>query len=195
MTDEDAGRTELRRIKRVADQSCSAHARLRDRYATRATILDVLILGASAWVLALSFVDPSVIPKLTPQPFAPAIWTGFMGVSIFVATLLQLKLDLRGRADAHRRAFDAQAEVKRAANEAEAHMEDEGRRAEVQAKISVASAIGVIIPEREFLRQKQLHLKKIAASKHLDAQPYASLFIFGLRAWFSDTFPAKHSSE
>ena len=118
---EDTATARLKSIKRIADQSCSAHAQLRDRYANQAFLLDLTVLSASAWTLCLSFADAKLAKLLTPFNISPVIWTGLMGVAIFIATLTQLKLDLRGRADSHGRASEAHANVKKAAGEADRH--------------------------------------------------------------------------
>ena len=184
MTDEGP-LSEIRRIKRVADQSCSAHSRLRDRFAGRATALDILVLAASAWILSLAFVDPSIALRITPFGLSSTLWIGLLSVATFVATLVQLKLDLRGRSDAHKRACEAQAELKRAAGEAE-QQPDAGALAAIKAKQALASAVGVAIPEAEFLKQKQIHLRKVAISRYMDDRPFASIFLLTLRWWWRD---------
>ena len=183
----NAALAEIRRVKRVADQSCSAHARLRDRFAFRATMLDVVVLAASAWTLSLAFVDPALAPKLTPFQLTSTLWIGLLSVATFVVTLVQLKLDLKGRSDSHKRACEAQAELKRAAADAEDRADDESL-ASVKAKQTLALAVGAPIPEAEFLRQKRIHLAKVALSRHLDEYPHASLTLLRLKWWWRDNF-------
>ena len=183
MTD-DAITTRLRAIKRIADQSCSAHAHLRDRYAAQAFALDLVILSASAWTLTLSFADASIAARLTPFGMSSVIWTGLMGVAIFIATLGQLKLDLKGRSDAHKRACEAQAAVKKAASDAARLEGDADRLVDVEAQLSLATAVGVAIPEQHFVRLKRKHLQKVALSRHLDSQPFASPILVALAWWW-----------
>jgi|GEM_PF-2562280 len=179
---------ELTRVRRVADQSCSAHARLRDRYKSLATVLDTVVLCASAWVTALALVDPAFALRLTPAGMPSTLWIGLLSIAVFVATLVQLRLDLKGKADAHRRAFEAQSEIKYAANDAEQHAGDADRLAAVYGKVALAAAVGVSIPEKEFLPQKALHLRKVEISKLLDKRPFASLALVRLRLWLRDNF-------
>lgn len=192
---EDPVTTRLKSIKRVADQTCSAHAELRDRYANLAFALDLLILSASAWTLTLAFADPAIAARLAPFRIPPTIWTGLMGVAIFLATLTQLKLDLKGRSDAHRRACDAQADVKKAAADAARREEDPDRLTEVEARLALASAIGVPVPEREFVRLKRKHLQKVALSRHLDAHPFASPTRLRWTWWWRDNFGVLFNAE
>ena len=179
---------DLRRIKRVADQSASAHARLRDSYAATATALDTLVLSASAWVAALALIDPALALHLTPGSMSPTFWIGLLGIAVFIATLTQQRLDFKGKSDAHRQAFEAQAEIKQAANEAEQHPGDESRRAAVQAKIALAVGVGVNIPEARFVRLKAIHLRKVELSRLLDKRPFAWLPLIRVQLWWRDTF-------
>lgn len=185
MTD-DAITTRLKAIKRIADQSCSAHAHLRDRYAAQAFALDLIILSASAWTLTLSFADARIAALLTPFSLSPVIWTGLMGVAIFIATLAQLKLDLKGRSDAHKRACEAQAALKKAAGDAARLEGDPDRLVDVEAQLSLATLVGVAIPEREFVKLKRKHLQKVALSRHLDSQPFASPILVACAWWWRD---------
>jgi hypothetical protein len=183
---EDSSIAELGRIRRVADQSCSAHARLADRYARRATALDILVLTASAWIVSLAFVDPALATWLIPFKLPSTLWIGLMSVAAFVATLLQSRLDLKALADAHRRAADAHAEVKKAAKDAEIAGGGMEMLAAVQAKLALVSGVGVKIPEGEFIRQKGIHLRKVALSRYLDDHPFASPWMIQLRWWWRD---------
>jgi hypothetical protein len=185
MTDQ-ATIAELRRIRRVADQSCSAHARLRDRYSLCATMLDTVVLCASAWVAAVALIDPKYAAYLTPPGIVPGLWIGLLSIAAFIATLVQLKLDFKGRSDAHRRAFEAQTEIKFAAGDAERYPEDETRVASVYAKLALAAGVGVSIPESESLPQKAGHLRKVQVSKLLDKRPFATLPLVWLQLWWRD---------
>jgi hypothetical protein len=159
---------------------------LGDRYAGRATALDILVLAASAWIDSLAFVDPALAVWLTPFRLPSTLWIGLMSVAAFVATLLQSRLDLKALADAHRRAADAPAEVKKVAKDAEIAGGGMEMLAAVQAKLALVSGVGVKIPEGEFIRQKGIHLRKVALSRYLDDHPFASPWMIQLRWWWRD---------
>jgi hypothetical protein len=99
----------------VADQLCTAHAALRDRFKRRALLLDIVILLASAWLTALAFVDPRLGKWLIPFGIDSQLWIGLFGVIVFFLTLIQFKVDWGGKAEAHARSFRMYAEVKREA--------------------------------------------------------------------------------
>jgi anaerobic glycerol-3-phosphate dehydrogenase len=52
----------------------------------------------------------------------------------------------------------------------------------------MAAGVGVSIPENEFLRQKAIHLRKVAISRLLDQRPFANLALVRLQLWIHHTF-------
>jgi hypothetical protein len=182
-------RDELERIRRVSDTLCTGHAGLRDRFARRALILDLCVLALSTWLVALAFVEPRINVRLTPFGLDSQIWVGILSAGTFFLTLVQFKTDWKGRADAHKRTFDIYAEVKREAGYmlAAGDFEETSCR-RVLSRYDMASAVGVAIPEGDFLPQKRRHRIKIALSKHLDSHPSASLFLTRVRFWIRDNF-------
>jgi hypothetical protein len=183
---------ELRRVRRVSDSLCTAHAILRDRFARRALVLDIVILGLSTWLVALAFVEPHLGTKLAPFGWDPQIWIGGLATATFFLTVVQLKTDWKARADAHRRTLDLYAEVKREAGYAiAANKIDDIIFRRVLSRYDMASAVGIDIPEAEFLKLKRRHKLKVALSKHLDEYPSASLVMMRIRFWIRDNFGAK----
>lgn len=185
--------SETRRIHRVADMLCTAHADLRDRFARRALALDLGILALAAWLVALAFVDPRINLSLAPLGMDPQIWTGLLAVGTFFLSLLQLKVDWKGRSDAHQRSLDIYGDVKREAGYLLSSTEglDEQACRRVINRYEMAAVISVPIPEREFIQQKQRHKMKIALSKHLDDHPFSSITLTRLKFWLRDNFDRK----
>ena len=182
---------EMKRIRQVTDMLCTSHAILRDRFARRALILDLCVLALSTWIVALAFVDPVLNSMLTPPHISPTLWIGILSVCVFFLTLVQFKTDWKGRADAHRRTLDLYAEVKREAGYLMASgrcEEAECRR--VLSRYDMASAVGIEVPENEFLALKQRHKRKVELSKGLDARPFTPLWLFRMRRSWRDTFRA-----
>lgn len=185
-------RSEIERVRRVSDTLCSGHASLRDKFRTRALLLDLAILALSAWLVALAFVDAEIGAMLTPFGLGSPLWVGLLAVGTFVLTLVQLKTDWKGLSDAHKRSCEAYAEVKREAGYllSEGALDDSAAR-KVLARYDMASAVGVALPEREFLTQKQRHKIKVEISKHLDTHPAASIFITRCRLWWRDNMDSR----
>jgi hypothetical protein len=189
-------RDEIDRIRRVSDTLCSGHAGLRDRFARRALLLDLCILGSSSWLVALAFVEPRINVQLTPFGLDSQIWVGTVSVVTFFLTIIQLITDWKGRADAHKRTFEIYAEVKREAGYLLAtETIEETACQRILSRYNMASAVGVTLPESDFLAQKQRHRLKIALSKHLDKHPSASLPLTRLRFWMRDNFWKRPSGD
>jgi hypothetical protein len=187
MSELEGPSVELARIKRVADMLCSGHARLRDMYLRRATTLDLSILILTGWVSALVFVDPQIDATLTPFGLKPQLWTGLLALTAFFLAIVQLKTDWKGRADAHRRSLDVYADVKREAGRILAIDTIEERAyAAVIERYNMASAVGIPMPEHEFLKQKRHHEVKVAISRMLDTRPGASVILLRTRLWLRD---------
>ena len=193
-SDVEGMKEELQRIRRVSDLLCTGHASLRDRYASWALGLDLSILAISTWLVALAFVEPKLNIQLTPFGLDSQLWVGVLGVIAFFLTIVQLKTDWKGRADAHKRTLDIYAETKREAGYLLASGDiDETTWRRVLARYDMATAIGVEIPEAEFLMQKRRHKVKIAMSKHLDSHPSASILLTRMRFWVRDNFSVSRS--
>jgi hypothetical protein len=184
---------ELRRIRRVSDMLCTAHAGLQDKYARQALITELITLAASTWLVALVFVEPRINLNLTPGRLDPQVWIGLLSTATFFLTILQMRTDWRGRADAHGRSLEMYAEVKRECG----YLLASGStisRAECQrilARYDMATDVGLRVPENAFLKYKKRHLTKVAVSKHLDAHPGASLVLFRWALWKRDNRPNK----
>lgn len=189
---DDGTREELGRVRRVSDMLCTAHAGLRDRYARRALALDLSILALSTWLVALAFVEPRINISLTPFRLDPQVWGGLLAVGTFFLTIVQLKADWKTRSEAHARTLDLYAEVKREAGYllAAELLDDDGVR-RVLARYDIASAVGVAVPEKDFLPQKRRHLVKIALSRRLDKFPASALPLARLRLWCRNNIRGK----
>jgi hypothetical protein len=185
----DSTSKELARIKRVADMLCTGHAALSDKYARLAFFLDLVTLAISTWLVALGFVEPRLSSSLTPFGWDSQIWIGVLGILAFFLTLIQMKTDWKGRSDAHRRSLDVYAEVKREAGYLLSSGENDRDACQrVFARYDMASAVGVPMPESQFLSQKRRHLIKVALSKELDAYPFASPVWLRIKFWWRQNF-------
>jgi hypothetical protein len=194
MSDEPTDfRAEIERIKNVSDMLCTAHAGLRDRYGRRAVVLDLAILGASTWLVALVFVEPHINVSLTPRGFPPEIWVGLLGIVTFFLSIIQIKTDWKGRADSHRLSLRIYASVKREcgyllASETGCSFKECQC---VLARYDLASEVGAGVPENDFLRQKRRHRLKVAISQHLDTHPAASVLLTKIRWWLRDNIVSR----
>lgn len=178
-------RSELRRVLRVSDMLCSAHAGLRDRFQRRAKILDLAIFLVSAWLLALAFAAPQISSMLKPASIPDQIWAGLLAFFVFSLSIWQLLVDWKGQAFGHAVSFRSYATIKREAK----LMLSADHELDVVICTALLSryeaAAAVQIPEAEFLRQKKRHLVKVQLSKNLDQNPGTSLWWAKLKLTWS----------
>lgn len=187
MSDQDF-RKEIERIRRVSDMLASGHAGLRDRYCRRATMLDLGIMALSTWLTAVIFIEPRINLKLTPRFLDSQLWVGFLGIFTFFLSIVQLRVDWKGRSDAHRRAFDLYSEVKRESGyllASQKNLTSENCQ-RVLSRYDLATEVGAPLPEKEFLAQKQRHLQKVRMSRILDKHPSGSIVLLRIRFWWRD---------
>jgi hypothetical protein len=178
---------EFERIHRVSNLMCTCHAGLRDKYAEFSFLLDMAILSLSTWIVALAFIDPKLVKYVTPFGMDPQMWIGAVGVGTFLLSLLQLRVDWKGKADSHERSFEVYADIKQlTARLLSANCQIDMLADDVRSRYLSAGAITVAIPERQFLRLKMRHLTKIEISKILDSRPASSIFILRIRLWIRD---------
>ena len=135
---------------------------------------------------SLILIDGTGLVNQSPQAVLTRM-REIIGQRVFFLSVVQLKTDWKGRSDAHKRTLDIYAEVKREARYliALGSIDEEAWR-RVLARYDMASAVGIGMPERDFLREKRRHKIKVAVSRHLDKHPSASLALTYLRLWARD---------
>lgn len=179
---------ELSRMFRVADMLVTCHAILRDNFARRSLLLDIFILSCAAWLTAMSFVDPQVVAVLVPVSIAPQIAIGLVALAIFILSLIQLKVDWKGRSALHGRAAAVYGDLKSELGTllANANEVDDRQFAAIREKYVLIGRETIPIPDSRFTRLKQKHKLKIEISKFIDQHPAANIFVLKCRLWWRD---------
>lgn len=188
---------ELQRILRVADQICSGYSKLAGEFELKARFLNLVILLLSTWLVAMAFVGPAIGAELAPFHLKPELWIGFLAVGTFALTLIEGRIAWKVRADVYRRAKsrygDFVLDLRRALSGQEAIPEAEVRRL-VQKYQAMAEFVEPL-PENQFLKLKQYHLRKVEISKYLDSHPSANIFLLKIRLWWRDNCGSKESGR
>jgi len=182
-------RSEVERICRVADMLCSAHSLLRDRYTERSLLLDLALLAASIWLVALAFVEPRINRALTPFGLDPQLWAGLLCVVVFFFSMIQLYVKWKEKGSAHARSAHAYSELKREAKRVLALPSMSA--AELHEIVDRSTAVALVstpIAERDFLKAKKSHLNKVRISRYLDSRPSASLLLLRIKLYIRDNF-------
>ena len=174
----------------------TAHSVLRDRYDRRAFLIDITILGATLWLTAMAFVEPTIGVALTPRGLSKDLWLGLLSVAAFFLSMVQIRVDWKGKKDAHARACEAFTSVKRECTTLLAQDEmDQPEYKRILDKYESAGMLSIPIPETEFNKLKSLHRIKVEISRHLDNQPAASPTLLRIKLWWRDNIGSNNGKR
>jgi hypothetical protein len=182
---------EIERMYRVSDLMVTAHSTLRDRYIFRARVTDIILLVGGGLVAAFTFLDPAVAKVVLPSNFPASVLVGLAGIGIFVASLVQMKMDWNGRSALHGRAAESYLSVKHELGRikcfsAEDCKQMEAAFASTRDHYEAIGGTTISVPERLFPKLKQAYRLKVEISKALDARPGASILLLRFKIWWRD---------
>lgn len=180
---------EIARTRKTADLLCSAHGKLRDKFQRRALILDVLLLIASSFLVLHVLADKNFLEKINILGIEYNNLLSGLSILVFILSVLELRVDWKGLAQAHSKSYALYAEVKRELGYLQGStrlIKADVRR--IMSKYDMASELGTNISEKDFLRLKQNHKEKIELSKYLDDHPSASIPLTRLKFLWRDNF-------
>ena len=180
---------EITKIERIADQSCSIHASLRDKYSIRATAFDYLLMAATTYLLGLTLVEPAIGLPLS-LGFDRVLFITVMSLVAFFLSVVQFKNDWKTMAEEHHQSFKEYANVKADCRTftSGSKVASEVDYQRIRDSYNVATDIGTNIPEKEFLNGKRRHKKKVFISKYLDEHPGAWIWLVKLKLLIRDNF-------
>lgn len=182
---------EVKRIRRVSDQLCTAHAAMRDMYRRRAMTAEFLSLLISAWLIGTALSDEKYSLWLSPFDFDPKLWSGLLAIFAFMISLSQILFSWRARSEAHENTFKAYSSLK---SESSGLLLSEGATIGIgelqrlKLKYDLAGESGARIEDRLFNQLKRQHLIKVELSRMLDSSPGMNPFIGRIRIIIRDTF-------
>ena len=173
---------ELNRQFRVLDQTLSMHTILRDRYATRGLIIDIVLLACSVIFCATTFARDDVFTQFGLSPQNVRYVLGVASIAAFFASLTALRVDWKGKSARHRDATQKLTSV--LALFRETRQEDgtwpQDRGAELhQAYWEVMNNV-IEVPTSSFVGLKSRYLRNVEVSKMLDSMPGCPVFMLKL---------------
>jgi len=178
---------EIVSVERKADQLCSIHAQLRDRYTRFSSYLDYSLMATTTYLLAIAFVEPTIGLWLTFGAPIQIINSTVTLVAFFLS-VVQFKNEWKSKAHQHHISFSEYASVKK-----ECRMITAGTRAaslpelqKIRAIYDAATEKGTDIPNNMFVHGKATHLRKIYISRYLDAHPGASVPLIKFKLFMRD---------
>jgi hypothetical protein len=176
-------REELDRQFRVIDMMLTMHAALRDRYGRRATSFDVFLVVLSIVLSAFAFADDKVTRVIGLDVESTKVGIGIASVLLLAASVAGMLVDWKGAKERHSRAVLILSRLKLETRAVRKIVGREGANgSEVPERWREnARALDSLpeIPERDFVRLKAKHLRKVELSKLIDA--YAALPLWVLR--------------
>jgi hypothetical protein len=183
---------ETERQFRVLQQTLSAHTALRDEYATKAKIAEVVLLVCSVIFCATTFAAEGFYMGLGVSPGTGRFVLGVASVLAFASSLAILVVNWKGSATRH---SDAAERWASALEEFRRLREEDGSWPEdTQATLSAiyweAARNSTAIPERSFNRLKARHLRKVEVSKLISKYPGCPRPILALMVYLHDTWGA-----
>lgn len=162
----------LLRRERIADMMLTAHATLRDRYAARALVLDVLTLLLATVLCATVFVDPAVLTSLHVTADSARVVLGVTSIAVFLASILTLRLDWKERAARHNVACTILAGIKARCRDLRSGAGTASSELPEFLRASAEALNGLpAIPEKRFVALKARHRFKVELSRMLDKHP------------------------
>lgn len=175
MTDDPAkgrdARDELKRQRRLVDQTASMQSALRDRFAAQSRALRVSQLVLSVVATAFAFASSDVELTLLGVSADRTTWLGWLAVAILSLSVADLVFDRAGHAGRHKGAVRQLAALKSGyrvdpqPDQLEAHLREMTERYETTMDALPA------VPERLFLPLKARHLEKVEVSRYLSEHP------------------------
>jgi hypothetical protein len=178
---------EISSIGRRADQMCTMHAFLRDRYAFRAQLLDYGLMAASTYLLVVSIVEPLIGVSLS-FGIDPKVLIPGLSLVTFFLSVIQFKSDWKTRAQEHADAMSKHAAVKSdcRAVERETKAATAPELLRIRSRYDMIGETGAHIPENQFLKGKARHARKVYLSKYLDSHPGAWPGLVSLKLFLRD---------
>jgi hypothetical protein len=168
--------TELERKYRVLDQLVSMHSRRRDIFKKRALLLNISLLTSSIVLNAFVFAPDNLFAFANISNNEQKLWIGLTSVAVLVLSIIELKVNFEGTAQDHARAAEKLAALKHEFRSAHGSFDATALKTLSDAYARVFDDI-VSIPDREFLRLKAYHLRKVALSKLLSKHPTALFWV------------------
>ena len=174
---------ELEHYDRVIDQMISMHSALRDRFTRRAVWMDVLQLLFSVVLGATVFMDPA---RLALDPTTADWVIGGSALVIFFLGLVNLRVDWKQEAGKYAESSQVLSRLKAECRELRGESSDPDAE---RIRVFCAECRRVlpelpVVPEKDFIRLKAHHLRKVELSRLISAHPGASVWLLKLILWW-----------
>ena len=179
----DMGQNENDRQYNTIDLMINSHALLRDKYKFLALILNIGLLVVSVFICAFVFVDVQLFSQIGLDPQKSKIFLGVLSVICFGLSLIEYRIDLKGKSSLHSDAANRLADLK--AQFRDSYSKFKGS-SELENKILFQKYNETMdriikIPESQFVKLKsKYHYKKIL-SKMINDYPSTPIILLKIK--------------
>lgn len=176
---------EVKRQSRVVDQMLSMHSALRDRYARRAKLLTLGILGCSVILCTVTFLPDDALKPLGVSASANRFLIGGFSSIIFFLSIVELCVSWGEVSRRHGEASESLAKFKQQHRAATCSGKVEpGMCAKLTEEFGRLMAELPRIPDKQFPSLKAYHLRKVRLSQMIDSHVGCPVWLLRLRlAW------------
>jgi hypothetical protein len=186
---------------RVIDQMISMHAYIAQNKKRQATLLGIGLLLASAILCAFTFADDATMALFGIGAVKARFVMGLASAVVFGFSIVELKVDWRGVAQAHDDAARRLSTLKAKYRRVQASLDTDKRVAWGELSKEYAETLDsiVTVPERSFTHLKARHLFKIELSRAIDKNPGVPatvlVLVVRLRATWNYVFRGQSNIE
>ena len=173
---------EVNRQARVLDQMLSMHSALRDRYACRAKLLTLGILGCSVVLCTVTFLPDDALKPVGVSASANRYLIGGLSSIVFFLAIVELCVRWGKVSRRHGEASEALAKLKQQYRVATSSGEmQSGACAKLTEEFGRVMAELPHIPDKQFPSLKAYHLRKVRLSQMIDSHVGCPVWLLRLR--------------
>lgn len=181
---------QIRKISGKIDQFVTSHSIVRDSLRRKSNIIGGVTLFSSAIVTFLAIASDKVKEAILPESVNADYLLSTLAFVILCGSLAELQFKWRDRAAEHAEAANSFARLKLIFSRDIALGVDKTQQGYVGLKTAYDNVcdMAVKLPDRQFVKLKAAHRRKIELSRYIDDHPYASIWLTRLKLkWRDDT--------
>ncbi|KUO48821.1 MAG: hypothetical protein APF76_18245 [Desulfitibacter sp. BRH_c19] len=181
---ENSYRDDIKRHFKVIDMMLTAHSVLRDKNNIYSKISDVLLFIFAVILNSVVLID--VFNLLQIDDKIVSILIGGSSVFLLILSLVSLLMGWKEKALKHNHATILLSDLKLRCRELRIEPDPslEYIKREIDLYNNCLNSLPIKIPEREFLKLKAYHQRKIMLSKKISQYPGSSIFLIRIVLWF-----------
>ncbi|WP_169986150.1 hypothetical protein [Microbispora sp. H10836] len=180
---EEASIREVQRQRRVVDQQLTIYSLLRDRYRRYSTTLTLLMLGGSVLTAGFAFATDSPEIIVLGVSASRTTWMGWLSLLLFFSSLMEMTMDWRKKAERCDDMTRKLGVLKHEYRGLDLSRISQAKTDELCARYRSVMADSPAIKDRQFVRLKAAHVRKVELSRLVADYPGASMLSLRYYLW------------